>query len=153
MPITWFNRCAQHVHFSHLGFKTQYNDANIFYVKDGSADIEMDHCYLEGRSPTISSGSSYSFYTSEAFGGDVYIHHNYFLNGTRAIYIQGSPTPTSRQDSINISYNHFVNQRAGAIYAQNLRDVSIDRNRMISNTTATYTGCRYQLSWRQLCCI
>lgn len=79
---------AQHVHFSHLGFKTLNTTyANIFYVKDGSADIEMDHCYLEGRSPTISSGSSYSFYTSEAFGGNVYIHHNYFLNGTqRSIY-------------------------------------------------------------------
>ncbi|MBL0007202.1 MAG: right-handed parallel beta-helix repeat-containing protein [Saprospiraceae bacterium] len=132
---------AKHLRFEHLGFKiinTTY--ANIFFLRDGAGDVRIEHCYLEGRSPTISSGNSYLCYTNDAFEGDVELRNNYFLNGTRAIYLLGNVTPAERQDSFIIEDNRFVNQRTGAILAQQLKDISIERNSVVSNTTATYTG-------------
>jgi len=132
---------AKHIRFEHLGFKTiNTTYANIFFLRDGAGDVRIEHCYLEGRSPTIVSGNSYLCYTNDTFDGNVTLRNNYFLNGTRAIYLLGNVTPAERQDSFIIEDNRFVNQRTGAILAQQIKDISIGRNSVVSNTTATYTG-------------
>ncbi len=132
---------AKHIRFEHLGFKTiNTTYANIFSLIDGAGDVQIEHCYLEGRSPTFVSGNSYLCYTNDAFDGNVILRNNYFLNGTQAIYLLGKFTPAERQDSFIIEDNRFVNQRTGAILAQQIKDISIGRNSVVSNTTATYTG-------------
>jgi hypothetical protein len=132
---------AKHIRFEHLGFKTiNTTYANIFSLIDGAGDVQIEHCYLEGRSPTIISGNSYLCYTNDAFDGNVTLRNNYFLNGTRAIYLLGNYIAADRQDSFVIEDNRFVNQRTGGILLQQLRDISIERNNVISNTTATYSG-------------
>ncbi len=132
---------AKYIRFEHLGFKTLNTTyANIIHLIKDASHLKVLNCYLEGRSPTFSSGSSFHIQTDDTHQGHIELRNNYFFNSTRSVSFNGSFAQSQKPTSFIVEGNQFVNQRAGAVYAQQVQDIVMDHNIVTANTAALYTG-------------